>query len=136
MSGTLRDIDLKDIITVFAGVRGTTGLYLFDQIADYVANTNVKAGKEKVLGTVKKFIGELLAGYLTPIQNITDLMAEFYPEMRIVKRAHLKNLLLVHLKKDLWTQTYLLLHQLLILLLMKKLENQKLHLYVKESPLR
>jgi hypothetical protein len=51
MSGTLRDIDLKDIITVFAGVRGTTGLYLFDQIADYVANTNVKAGKEKVLGT-------------------------------------------------------------------------------------
>ena len=83
MSGTLRDIDLKDIITVFAGVRGTTGLYLFDQIADYVANTNVKAGKEKVLGTVKKFIGELLAGYLTPLQNITDLMAQYYPEMRI-----------------------------------------------------
>ena len=83
MSGTLRDIDLKDIITVFAGVRGTTGLYLFDQIADFVANTNVKAGKEKVLGTVKKFIGELLAGYLTPLQNITDLMAQYYPEMRI-----------------------------------------------------
>jgi hypothetical protein len=83
MSGTLRDIDLKDIITVFAGVRGTTGLYLFDQIADYVANTNLKAGKEKVLGTIKKFIGELLAGYLTPLQNITDLMAQYYPEMRI-----------------------------------------------------
>ena len=82
MDGTLRDIDLKDIITVFAGVRGTTGLYLFDQIADFIANTDVKAGKERVIGTVKKFIGELLAGYLTPLQNITDLMAQYYPEMR------------------------------------------------------
>jgi hypothetical protein len=76
MDGTFRNIDPKDVITVFAGVRGTTGLYIFDQIADYVTNTNVKAGKEKVLGTggLKKFIGELLAGYLTPIQNITDMM--------------------------------------------------------------
>jgi len=83
MNGTLRDIDMKDIVTVFAGIRGTTGLYIFDQIADYIANTNVKSGSEKVVGTFKKFVGELLAGYLTPLQNVTDAMAEFFPEMRI-----------------------------------------------------
>jgi len=80
--GTLRNIDPKDIITVFAGVRGTTGLYIFDQIVDYITNSNVKAGAAAWTGGLKKFIGETLAGYLTPIQNITDMMAEFYPEMR------------------------------------------------------
>jgi len=54
-----------------------------DKIADYIANTNVKSGSEKVVGTFKKFVGELLAGYLTPLQNVTDAMAEFFPEMRI-----------------------------------------------------
>ena len=83
MNGTLRDIDLKDIITVFAGVRGTTGLYIFDQIVDYVTNTNAKSGKEKLIGGFQKWVGELLAGYLTPLQNVTDAMAEIYPDMRI-----------------------------------------------------
>ena len=82
MDGTLRDIDMKDIVTVFAGIRGTTGLYIFDQIADYIAKSNVKTGSEKFVGTFKKFLGELLAGYLTPLQNVTDFMAEIYPEMR------------------------------------------------------
>tara|TARA_S200002703_G_scaffold121653_1_gene107540 strand:+ start:866 stop:3925 length:3060 start_codon:yes stop_codon:yes gene_type:complete len=82
MDGTLRDIDMKDIVTVFAGIRGTTGLYIFDQIADYLAKSNIKTGSEKFVGTFKKFLGELLAGYLTPLQNVTDFMAEIYPEMR------------------------------------------------------
>jgi hypothetical protein len=85
MNGTLRDIDLKDIITVFAGVRGTTGLYIFDQIVDYVTNTNAKSGKEKLIGGFQKWVGELLAGYLTPLQNVTDAMAEIYPDMRITR---------------------------------------------------
>jgi hypothetical protein len=83
MNGTLRDIDLKDIVTVFAGIRGTTGLYIFDQIVDYVTNTNAKSGKEKLIGGFQKWVGELLAGYLTPLQNVTDVMAEIYPDMRI-----------------------------------------------------
>ena len=83
MDGTFRNIDPKDVITVFAGVRGTTGLYLFDQIVDWVTGSNIKAGATEWTGRFKKFLGELLAGYLTPIQNITDLMAEYYPEMRI-----------------------------------------------------
>ena len=83
MDGTFRNIDPKDVITVFAGVRGTTGLYLFDQIVDWVTGSNIKAGATEWTGRFKKFLGELLAGYLTPIQNITDLMAQYYPEMRI-----------------------------------------------------
>ena len=82
MNGTLRDIDMKDIATVFAGIRGTTGLYIFDQIVDYLAKSNLKTGSEKLVGSFKKFLGELLAGYLTPLQNVTDFMAEIYPEMR------------------------------------------------------
>ena len=56
MNGTLRDIDLKDIVTVFAGIRGTTGLYIFDQIVDYVTNTNAKSGKEKLIGGFQKWV--------------------------------------------------------------------------------
>jgi len=82
IDGTLRDVDVKDIITVFAGVRGTTGLYVFDQIADWIANSDKKIGEAKWWKRFKKFTGELFAGYLTPIQNITDVMAQFYPEMR------------------------------------------------------
>lgn len=80
-SGTLRNIDLKDIITVFAGVRGTTGLYLFDQMVDFFTNTDVKSGDPLWWEGFKKFTGELLAGYLTPLQNVTDAIAQVYPEM-------------------------------------------------------
>ena len=81
--GTFRNVDPKDVIMVFAGVRGTTGLYLFDQVVDWVTGSNIKAGAAEWNKRFKKFMGELLAGYLTPLQNITDAMAEFYPEMRI-----------------------------------------------------
>jgi len=80
-SGTLRNIDLKDIVTVFAGIRGTTGLYLFDQMVDFFTNTDVKSGDPLWWEGFKKFTGELLAGYLTPLQNVTDAIAQVYPEM-------------------------------------------------------
>jgi len=79
--GTLRDVDLKDFITVFAGIRGTTGLYLFDQLADYAANADIKSGDPKALGFIKRYVGELLARYLTPLQNVTDVITQIYPEM-------------------------------------------------------
>ena len=82
-NGTFRNIDPKDVITVFAGVRGATGLYLFDQVVDWVTGSNIKAGAAEWNKRFKKFMGELLAGYLTPIRNVTDAMAEFFPEMRI-----------------------------------------------------
>jgi len=84
-TGTLRDIDPKDIITVFAGIRGTTGLYLFDQMADYFANTDIKSGTPQWIEASKKFLGELFAGYMTPLQNVTDAIAQFYPEMGVIK---------------------------------------------------
>ena len=78
---TLRDVDLKDFVTVFAGIRGTTGLYLFDQLADYAANADIKSGDPKALGFIKRYVGELLARYLTPLQNVTDVIIQIYPEM-------------------------------------------------------
>lgn len=80
-SGTLRNIDPKDIVTVFAGIRGTTGLYIFDQMVDWFTSTDVKTGDPLWWEGTKKFIGELLAGYLTPLQNVTDAIAQVYPEM-------------------------------------------------------
>ena len=86
-SGTLRNIDLKDIVTVFAGIRGTTGLYLFDQMVDWLTNTDVKSGDPVWWEGFKKFTGELLAGYLTPLQNVTDAVGQFFPEMAITKET-------------------------------------------------
>lgn len=86
-NGTLRNIDLKDVITVFAGIRGTTGLYLVDQMIDYFSNTDIKSGNPQWVEGTKKFLGELFAGYLTPLQNVTDAVAQFYPEMAKVRET-------------------------------------------------
>lgn len=131
--GTFRNVDPKDVIMVFAGVRGTTGLYLFDQVVDWVTGSNIKAGAAEWNKRFKKFMGELLAGYLTPLQNITDAMAEFYPDMRIsrdtsevpFKGAFKKRFLDTDLPEATSPTNYII----------DKNGNIKAAPYVKESPL-
>ena len=82
-NGTLRDIPpTKDILSVLFGVRGTTGLYIVDNMIDLLTNTDFKSGTEGV-NKLKRLIGEKLAGFLTPLRTVTDALGQFYPEMSI-----------------------------------------------------
>ena len=83
--GTLRNLDVKGIASVLFGIRGTTGLYVIDSLIDFV--TDPKLNKEAITSGLQKLIGETLAGYLTPLQNFTDIYAQFFPEARAVKET-------------------------------------------------
>lgn len=82
-NGTLRNLDLKGIASVFAGIRGTTGLYLVDKTIDFVKDPKLDA--DAIKSGLGKLFGETLGGFLTPLQNITDVMAQYNPEMRVVR---------------------------------------------------
>lgn len=83
--GTLRDVDVKGIASVLFGIRGTTGIYVIDSLLDLLASPKVNA--ESVISFFKKTAGETLAGYLTPLQNFTDVYAQYFPEARAVKET-------------------------------------------------
>jgi hypothetical protein len=82
--GTLSNLDLKGFVNVFTGVRGGTGLYLIDRFIDGVTgvNPNVDLSKE-----INKIAGETIGGLFVPLQTAQDAIAQFYPEMAIVKDA-------------------------------------------------
>jgi hypothetical protein len=82
--GTLSNLDLKGFVNVFTGVRGGTGLYLIDRFIDGVTgvNPNVDLTKE-----INKIAGETIGGLFVPLQTAQDAIAQFYPEMAIVKDA-------------------------------------------------
>ena len=82
--GTLSNLDLKGFVNVFTGVRGGTGLYLIDRFIDGVTgvNPNVDLTKE-----INKIAGETIGGLFVPLQTAKDAIAQFYPEMAIVKDA-------------------------------------------------
>lgn len=81
-NGTLRDLDIKGIASVFAGSRAGTGLYLLDKIIDIV--TGNKPVKDKY-ELVKIALGNIASTYLTPMQTALDFMAQNNPELAIVK---------------------------------------------------
>jgi len=82
--GTLSNLDLKGFVNVFTGIRGGTGLYLIDRFIDGVTgvNPNVDLAKE-----INKIAGETIGGLFVPLQTAQDAIAQFYPEMAIVKDA-------------------------------------------------
>ena len=67
------------------GIRGTTGVYVLDSLIDYF--TDPKLNKDTIVSGLNKLFGETLAGYLTPLQNFTDVYAQFFPEARAVKET-------------------------------------------------
>jgi len=83
--GTLRDVDVKGIASVLFGIRGTTGIYVIDSLLDLLSSPKVNA--ESVISFFKKTAGETLAGYLTPLQNFTDIYTQYFPEARAVKET-------------------------------------------------
>jgi hypothetical protein len=83
--GTLRDVDVKGIASVLFGIRGTTGVYVIDSLLDLLTSPKVNA--ESVISFFKKTAGETLAGYLTPLQNFTDIYTQYFPEARAVKET-------------------------------------------------
>ena len=83
--GTLRNLDVKGIASVLFGIRGTTGVYVIDSLIDLV--TDPKLNKEAIVNGLQKLLGETLAGYLTPLQNFTDIYAQYFPEARAVKET-------------------------------------------------
>tara|TARA_Y100000310_G_C20690035_1_gene821625 strand:- start:43 stop:3924 length:3882 start_codon:yes stop_codon:yes gene_type:complete len=81
-NGTLRDLDIKGIASVFAGSRAGTGLYLLDKLIDiWTGNKPVQDKYE--LGKV--VLGNIMSTYLTPMQTALDFMAQNNPELAIVK---------------------------------------------------
>ena len=83
--GTLRNLDTKGIASVLLGIRGTTGVYAIDSLLDLLSNP--KLNFDSVITFFKKTAGETLAGYLTPLQNFTDIYAQYFPEARAVKET-------------------------------------------------
>ena len=83
--GTLRDADVKGIASILFGIRGTTGVYVIDSLLDLLTSPKVNA--ESVISFFKKTAGETLAGYLTPLQNFTDIYAQYFPEARAIKET-------------------------------------------------
>ncbi len=81
-NGTLRDLDLKGIASVFLGSRAGTGLYLIDKFIDH--QTGNKPVEDK-LQSAKVILGSIMSTYLTPLQTALDFMAENDPELAIVR---------------------------------------------------
>ena len=81
-NGTLRDLDLKGIASVFLGSRAGTGLYLIDKFIDH--QTGNKPVKDK-LESAKIILGNIMSTYLTPLQTGLDFMAENNQELAIVR---------------------------------------------------
>jgi len=81
-NGTLRDLDLKGIASVFLGSRAGTGLYLIDKFIDH--QTGNKPVKDK-LESAKIILGNIMSTYLTPLQTALDFMAENDQELAIVR---------------------------------------------------
>ena len=81
-NGTLRDLDIKGIASVFAGSRAGTGLYLLDKIIDIVTGNKPVQDKYEL---VKIALGNIASTYLTPMQTALDFMAQNNPELAIVK---------------------------------------------------
>ena len=81
-NGTLRDLDLKGIASVFLGSRAGTGLYLIDKFIDH--QTGNKPVEDK-LQSAKVILGSIMSTYLTPLQTALDFMAENDSELAIVR---------------------------------------------------
>lgn len=81
-NGTLRDLDIKGIASVFAGSRAGTGLYLLDKLIDIVTGNKPVQDKYEL---VKIALGNIASTYLTPMQTALDFMAQNNPELAIVK---------------------------------------------------
>ena len=83
--GTLRDLDLKGIASVFAGTRAGTGLFLVDKFIERISG--VRASGDNLETIAKEIIGNTIGGFLVPLQTATDLLSEIYPEMAFVRDA-------------------------------------------------
>ena len=83
-NGTLRDLDVKGIASVFAGSRAGTGLYLIDKLID-IYSGNKPVLEEKKLDIAKQVLGNIMSTYLTPMQTALDFMAENDQELAIVR---------------------------------------------------
>ena len=83
-NGTLRDLDLKGIASVFLGSRAGTGLYLVDKLID-ITTGNKPVLEEKKFDIVKQVFGNIMSTYLTPMQTALDFMAENDQELAIVR---------------------------------------------------
>ena len=81
-NGTIRELDLKGIASVFLGSRAGTGLYLIDKFIDH--QTGNKPVEDK-LQSAKVILGSIMSTYLTPLQTALDFMAENDPELAIVR---------------------------------------------------
>ena len=81
-NGTLRDLDIKGIASVFAGSRAGTGLYLLDKLIDIWTGNKPVQDKWEI---GKVVLGNIMSTYLTPMQTALDFMAQNNPELAIVK---------------------------------------------------
>ena len=83
-AGTLYKIESADIIRgiASANVRGGLGLFALDKMVQGLGELS-KTGK--LMDALKSAGGELLSGLLVPLRTLTDLYAQFDPELQIVR---------------------------------------------------
>ena len=83
-SNTLYKIDSQDIIRgiASANVRGGLGLFGLDKLVQGLGELS-KTGK--LVEALSQAGGELLSGLLVPLRTLTDLYAQFDPELQIVR---------------------------------------------------
>lgn len=91
-AGTRYKIDAQDLIRgiASANVRGGLGLFALDKMVQGLGELS-KTGK---LGeALQSAGGELLSGLLVPLRTLTDLYAEFDPNLQIVRERRAEPLL-------------------------------------------
>lgn len=90
--GTLYKIESADIIRgiASANVRGGLGLFALDKMVQGLGELS-KTGK--LAEAAKTAGGELLSGLLVPLRTLTDLYAQFDPDLQIVRERRADPLL-------------------------------------------
>ncbi len=82
--GTLYRLEAKDVAmgVLSANIRAGTGLFIMDQMLKGLTDLG---DPEKQTRAVKALAGETVAGFLTPLQQAVDLMAEYDDRLAVVR---------------------------------------------------
>lgn len=89
IDGRLNTLTAKDMIAgvLSSNLRAGTGLYLVDQVLGALteAGSAEKAGR-----MLAGLAGETLAGFATPIQQLTDALAEYDDELQVIRETRME----------------------------------------------
>jgi len=82
--GTLNQLKSKDIMmgVLSSNLRAGSGLYILDSFLEGIAGLKTP---DKAVTKLKEFSGEVVGGFFTPLQTLTDVISEFDEKQQIVR---------------------------------------------------